>query len=309
MLIGITILAFVTVFILVYLVIRLFGPTRGQIEMRLKALDSIVTSRTDLEQELSKPFKERVLTPIAGQMSSYITRLAPASIKKMVAERLALAGGFGDLGVGDFLLLCTILTFVLPGVVAGLAVAGHLPGGRILALVILALPIGLLLPFALLSKKIAYRKLSIQRDLPDVLDLLTVSVEAGLSFDGALAKLSEKMKGALVDEFIRVLQEIRMGISRRDALTAMSLRCDVPDVSLFTTSLVQADQLGVSIGNVLRVQSISMREKRRQRAEEKAMKAPIKMMLPLVVFIFPTIFIVLLGPALIRIMEMLMNTK
>lgn len=164
-----------------------------------------------------------------------------------------------------------------------------------------------LLPMLLLNHKIAGRKKSIQKDLADVLDLLTVSVEAGLGFDGALTKLAEKMKGALVDEFNRVLQEIRMGIPRRDALVAMGIRCDVPDLSLFTTSLVQADQLGVSIGNVLRVQSASMREKRRQRAEERAMKAPIKMLLPLVLFIFPSLFVVLLGPALIQMFTNLLK--
>ena len=115
------------------------------------------------------------------------------------------------------------------------------------------------------------------------------------------------MKGALVEEFTRVLQEIRMGVSRRDALVSLGLRCDVPDLSLFTTSLVQADQLGVSIGNVLRVQSASMRERRKQRAEEKAMKAPIKMMMPLVLFIFPCIFIVLLGPAIIQVFTTFVN--
>ena len=137
--------------------------------------------------------------------------------------------------------------------------------------------------------------------------MLTVSVEAGLGFDSALVKLSEKMKGPMVDEFTCMLQEIRIGVARRDALRSLAARCNVQDISLFTSALIQADQLGVSVSNVLRVQSLDMREKRKQRAEEQAMKAPIKMVFPLVFFIFPTLFIVLLGPALLQIINMLGN--
>lgn len=307
MLIGITLLVFMTIFILAFLALHASVPVRGSVEMRLKALDSLVGSRTDIDHELAKPFKTRILAPLTGNLTSLVMRFTPASIKQFAGERLAMAGGFGNLGVEGFLLLCTSLAITLPAIAVFTMVSLKVPNGKIVILALVAAALGLVIPFAVLSSKISKRKLSIQKDLPDVLDLLTVSVEAGLSFDGALSKLSEKMKGALVDEFIRVLQEIRMGISRRDALTAMGLRCAVDDVSLFTTSLVQADQLGVSIGNVLRIQSASMREKRQQRAEEKAMKAPIKMMLPLVLFIFPTIFIVLLGPAIIRIMTELMD--
>ena len=146
-----------------------------------------------------------------------------------------------------------------------------------------------------------------ERALPDVLDLLTVSVEAGLGFDGALHKVSEKMKGALVEECSRLLNEMRVGVPRRNALVAMADRCNLPDISIFTTSLIQADQLGVSISNVLRVQSAAMREKRKQRAQEAAMKAPVKMLLPLVLFIFPTIFVILLGPAILQIIDTFAN--
>lgn len=307
MLIAITLLTFTMFFILSYLALNAFLPVRDPVEMRLKALENYGGSRTDIDHELDKPFKERILAPLTSNLASAVDRLAPASVKKVVADRLAMAGGFAGLGVEEFLLFCIILAVALSSVVCSLAMVLQTPAGKTFALAIIFGLIGLIAPFVLLSRNIAQRKLSIQRDLPDVLDLLTVSVEAGLSFDGALAKLSEKMKGALVDEFTRLLQEIRMGIPRREALTAMGLRCDVPDVSLFTTSLVQADQLGVGIGNVLRVQSASMREKRQQRCEEKAIKAPIKMMLPLVLFIFPTIFIVLLGPAIIQIMAVLMD--
>jgi len=159
----------------------------------------------------------------------------------------------------------------------------------------------------LLEQKIARRKANLMHELPDVLDLLTVSVEAGLGFDGALIKLSEKMKGDMVDEFTRMLQEMRIGVPRREALRSLAKRCNTQDVTLFTGALIQADQLGVSIAKVLRIQSVEMRDKRRQRAEEQAMKAPVKMLFPLVFFIFPAILIVLLGPALLQIIGMMSN--
>jgi tight adherence protein C len=225
----------------------------------------------------------------------------------MIEQKISMAGGFNGITADEFLLLCGAMGIGLPLLIIIVSLLIKAPLNKVIGLGLIGMAVGVYFPFILLQQKIVKRKKSIQKDLPDVLDLLTVSVEAGLGFDGALAKLAEKMKGALVEEFNRVLQEIRMGISRRQSLTSLGVRCDVPDLMLFATSLIQADQLGVSIGNVLRVQSVSMREKRRQRAEEQAMKAPIKMMLPLVLFIFPTIFIVLLGPAAIQVIETFSN--
>ncbi len=141
--------------------------------------------------------------------------------------------------------------------------------------------------------------------MPDVLDLLTVSVEAGLGFDAALLKVVEKQKGVLADELMRVLQEIKMGRPRRESLRDLAKRNKpAEDLNNVVASLVQADQLGISIGGVLRNQAKQIRQKQRQRAEEKAQKAPVKMMIPLVFFVFPTIFIIVLGPAVIQIMDM-----
>ena len=145
------------------------------------------------------------------------------------------------------------------------------------------------------------RSESILKSLPDVLDLLSVSVEAGLGFDAALQKVVEKSQGPLADEFDTALNEIRMGKPRREALRDMARRVEVDDVSTFVGAVVQADTLGVSISNVLAVQAEQVRQKRRQRAEEKAQKAPVKILIPMLFFIFPTIFIVLLGPALLQI--------
>jgi Flp pilus assembly protein TadB len=152
-----------------------------------------------------------------------------------------------------------------------------------------------------ISSKIESRKSIILKDLPYTLDLITVSVEAGLSFDGAMARVVNNISGELCDEFAKALKEIRMGIQRKTALRNLSDRCDVKELSMLVTSLIQADDLGVSLGKVLRIESANLREHRKQIAREKAMKAPIKMLFPLIFFIFPSIFIIILGPAVIRI--------
>ena len=307
MVLLITMLTFIISFVLLYFLLAAYMTEREAVSMRLRALSGVVSGRTDIDEELDKPFAQRVISPMTSGLSGLVMRITPQALSKMAEEKIAAAGGFGNLRSGEFLLLCGFMAAALPAITAVFANLAKLPEQKIVSFCLIAFLVGLVFPFLLVNQKIAARKLSIQKDLPDVLDILTVSVEAGLGFDGALAKLSEKMKGALVEEFNRVLQEIRVGVSRREALHAMGLRCSVPDLSIFTTSLVQADQLGVSIGNVLRVQSAAMREKRRQRAKELAMKAPIKMLLPMVLFIFPTIFVVLLGPAAIQIFSTLIR--
>ena len=294
-------LTFLTVFIVSYIALKTYAPVEGAAEMRLRALDAMTQNRTDLDEELSLPFSQRILSPLSGSVATRLARLTPRSIREMVGEKLAAAGGLQGMGANEFLLLILFLSFALPLITAMLAMIAGAPVHQIVGFSLYAFALGLYLPFFILNRKIKSRRRSMVRDLPDVLDLLTVSVEAGLGFDGALHKLSEKMKGALVEEFSRLLNEIRVGVPRRNALVAMAGRCNLEDVSVFTTSLVQADQLGVGIGNVLRVQSAAMREKRRQRAQAAAMKAPVKMLLPLVMFIFPTIFVILLGPAVIQL--------
>ena len=297
----IAVLSFLTVFILVYIALKTYAPMEGAADFRLRALDSLMENRTDLDEELAKPFAQRVLSPLSGSVAARLTRFTPHAIRAVVEDKLSAAGGLGGMGVNEFLLMTLFLGIALPLITALLLMLMQAPLYRAIGFAFYALAAGFYLPFMILKRKIKSRRRSMVRDLPDVLDLLTVSVEAGLGFDGALHKLSEKMKGALVEEFSRLLNEMRVGVPRRTALLAMSSRCNIEDVSVFTTSLVQADQLGVSIGNVLRVQSAAMREKRRQRAQEAAMKAPVKMLLPLVMFIFPTIFVILLGPAMINL--------
>ena len=164
---------------------------------------------------------------------------------------------------------------------------------------------GFKIPDVVLSSKIRSRKDAIRCDLPDALDVLAVSVEAGLGFDGAVTKLTEHMVGPLVDEFSLLLSEVRIGESRQTALKNMAARVDAPELSAFVRAVVQAEQLGISLGRILRVQAADSRLRRQSAAEEKAMKAPIKMMFPTVLFIFPAMFLVLLGPAVMNILKVL----
>ncbi|MDR3592674.1 MAG: type II secretion system F family protein [Negativicutes bacterium] len=307
MLMLISITAFINIIVIVYALLAVVSPARGEVTVRLKALDAItVAGYGHLDEELAKPFAQRVISPLTGSLAGGLVRFTPAALRRRVDSKLAAAGGFSGLSTDGFLLLCAFVGASGVVVGGGLTAITGAPAGKVVFEAILGLAIGAVVPMMLLNRKIAARRKNIQSDLPDALDLLTVSVEAGLGFDGALAKLAEKMKGPLVEEFSRTLQEMRIGVPRRDAIRAMGQRCNVADLSLFTAAVVQADQLGVSIGNVLRVQSAAMRDKRRQRAQEKAHKAPVKMLIPLVVFIFPAIFVVVLGPAVIRLMSSLL---
>ena len=297
----IAVASFFCIFVFTYLLLRTRFPEKEAAELRLQEMVSGIDGRTDDEAEVSRSFVQRLLSPLTGSFAARFPRFAPQALRQRVTEKLAIAGGLGGLEASEYLLLTTIMGFVFPAIIAGLLVMEQVPMNKVLGITLLLGVFGFGLPFFILEHKIRARRQSMQLELPDVLDLITVSVEAGLGFEGALVKLSEKMKGALVEEFSRMLNEMRVGVPRKDALIALGERCNLADVHSFTMSLIQADQLGVSIGNVLRVKSVAIREKRRQYAEELAMKAPVKMLFPLIFFIFPTIFVILLGPAIIKI--------
>ena len=180
----------------------------------------------------------------------------------------------------------------------------HVPIKNTILVTVSVVLIGILYPNLVLNSKIRERQKEILKTLPDVMDLLTVSVEAGLNFDAALSKVVEKMPGTLSKEFDTVLQEMKVGRSKKDSLYDMADRLNVQDLRSFIGAVVQADQLGVSLGRVLRIQAEQIRSNRKQRISEQAMKAPIKILVPMVIFIFPVIFIVLLGPVVINLMDM-----
>ena len=255
------------------------------------------TVRTLTGREMPR-FRERTLTPLLGKSADILLKLNPKLSKEAAAARLmsagmrttsptAFIGAKGALAVGGAVL----------GVIFGSAAA---PQFALLFPLLFAV-LGFMMPGYYVGMKARQRQAAVGSDLPDALDLLSVSVEAGLGFDGAIQKLTEHMDGELIEEFELTLGEIRVGSSRQEALKKLAERIASPEMSGFVRALIQADQLGISLGRILRVQASDTRLKRQALAEEKAMKAPIKMLFPLVAFIFPAMFIVILGPAFLNL--------
>jgi tight adherence protein C len=288
--------------ILVVIIGLAAGSSEDPVQARLTQLGSI-QARSLEELELQQPFSERTLRPFIARLSKMGSRLGSASSADSSERRLAMAGNPGDLRLSDWIgvkILVGIATGGIIFIIFGL-LAGGLLAGVFLGLV--GVGIGYLLPEFWLGGRIKARQKVILKMIPDTLDLLTISVRAGLGFDAALAKVVEKLPGPLSDEFRRALAEVRVGKTRRDALRDMVPRTNVQPLSNFIGAIIQAEQLGVSISKVLQVQSEQLRIERRQRAEEQAARAPIKMLFPLVGCIFPSLFIVILGPAIISIVK------
>jgi tight adherence protein C len=269
---------------------------------RLEQFAGRSTPVTLEEIELSLPFSQRVLRPMLVNMAERFTQLSPEKSKAAAEKMMEMAGRPNGWGAKEFLGLRIGATVVF-GMLAFLfaAVSGNysymlpfgLGGGGI----------GYFLPLLWLRSKIQARQANVIKQLPDAMDLLTITVEAGMGFDGALQKVADKWDNEISKAFGRVTQEMRLGVLRRVALKNMSENVDVPDMTSLTAAIIQAEQLGVSIAKVLRVQSKQMRIKRSQRAEAEANKAPIKMLFPMVFLIFPALFIILLAPALLIILE------
>jgi tight adherence protein C len=256
---------------------------------------------TDLER---LRFRERVLAPTATRLGSIPLKLSPRTTVESVQTKLMAAGLSQKLSPQAFLAIKggalvggLALGFLLP------ALLGSIAGALFMVPAFGAM--GFLGCDSFLKMRIRARRETVRAELPDALDLLAVSVEAGLGFDGAVAKLTDHMDGALVDEFAITMGEIRIGESRQIALKKMAERVPAPELAAFVRAVVQAEQLGISLGRILRVQAADSRLRRQAAAEEKAMKAPIKMLFPTVLFIFPAMFLVILGPALINILNVL----
>jgi tight adherence protein C len=248
-----------------------------------------------------QPFRDRVVGPMRDKLASAVLKLHPKTTVDGVAAKLLSAG---MPRVSPISFLAAKAALALGGLVLGLvfgAIAGA-AGAFVFALALAG--VGFLAPDFAVGSRARRRKEAIKAELPDALDLLAVSVEAGLGFDGAISKLTEHMDGPLTDEFALALNEIRIGESRQDALKKLSKRADTPEVSGFVRAIIQADQLGISLGRILRVQATDTRLRRQAAAEEKAMKAPIKMLFPTVLFIFPAMFLVILGPAFLNLSKL-----
>ncbi|MDQ3066649.1 MAG: type II secretion system F family protein [Actinomycetota bacterium] len=247
-------------------------------------------------------FHERVIAPAARSLARVVLRVSPRLTVDSISARLLAAGMGRSLTPVTFLALKG--AGALAGILFGLVLGGSVGGpalGLVAALVVGGF--GFILPGVVVSMRGRKRREEIKAQLPDALDLLAVSVEAGLGFDGAVAKMTEHMDGALAEEFSLTLGEMRIGESRQDALKKLAERAGAPEVASFSRAIIQADQLGISLGRILRVQAADSRLKRQAAAEERAMKSPIKMLFPTVIFIFPAMFLVILGPALLNLME------
>jgi tight adherence protein C len=250
---------------------------------------------------LHEPLMTRLFRPLGKQMAGRLSGFLPRKRIEELRHKLLVAGQSTVIGPEEF--------FLVQAVAAGLGLLGGLLIARLsgeagvgaIRLVAIAVAIGVFLPVAWLRRKRDEQQASIRQDLPDILDLMAISVEAGVGFEGALEVVTRHFQSPLATELGRTLREMELGLPRREALQNLKRRTEVPELSNFVLILVQADALGMPIGRVLRTQAVEMRSKRRQWAREKAAKLPVKMLIPLTIFILPALFVVVLGPAAISL--------
>ncbi|MBO1265980.1 type II secretion system F family protein [Proteiniclasticum sp. SCR006] len=295
---------FITSILVFYALFYIFFQSRINLARRMEELSKIQV-KEEPEDDLVKPFSERIIKPGYARFIKLINKVTPHSIKKKYEVLISQAGYVGRYSPSNI-----ISMQVMSGIL--LASGAYLIGSPYLVEYgvfpyVFALFLGFYFPYSIINSNGLKRQKLVQRKLPDLLDLLFISVEAGLGFDMALKRATEKMQGPLSDEFDRALHEMSSGRSRQDAFRGIITRTGVEDVNTFLTAVIQSELLGTNIANTLRVQSNEMRQKRRQRAEEIAMKIPVKMLFPLVIFMLPALFIVILGPAGINMMESLGN--
>lgn len=287
---------------IVLMFVGLSIPSRASPEQeRLQAYGT--RPRTLTEMEMAQPFSDRVMLPMLRNLTSLMGRITPQRNVEEVRHKLDLAGNPNNWSTADFMGirgLSALLTLTIAG---ALMFVLRAPTNQTLLFAGIGAVLGYYFPMFWLNFKISGRKHEIEKALPDALDLLTISVEAGLGLDAAMVKVVEKWDNELSRAFARANAEVRLGKLRREALRDMAHRAEVSHLTNFIAAVIQADQLGVSLAKVLRIQSEQMRVRRRQRAEEQAAQAPVKMMFPLVFLIFPSILIVLLGPAVLIFMK------
>ncbi|MEW6094938.1 MAG: type II secretion system F family protein [bacterium] len=289
---------------------------RAKVISRLKKLTDVKTSEQIVisleEEELKKSFFERMIKPIIQKIALKFTKgeKEEASMyQDRLLTQLIMAGNPGNLQPAEFIVLQFLISLIVLFIILIPCLIIKLnPPILILVFALSGFGLGFICPKFWLSKRVMTRKRLISRALPDTLDLLEVSMEAGLGFDLALSKVVEKTKGPLASEFRKALEEIMVGKSRREALKDVGKRTGVEDLQLFINNIIQSEQLGIGIAKVIQVQSDQLRVLRRQRVEEEAMKVPIKMLFPLIFFIFPIILLVVLGPVILKIIQELGGT-
>lgn len=294
----------ISVFIFMVILSAFYNVAKRSDDKRRRLNLIIGNYRSDFDDDLEKPFLQRFLFPIFKAAVKKLSNIMPKNKKnkKNNTEKYLKLAGL-NLTLNEF--NAAKLMFSSSLVVLSMIICAFLSIDIVFKvfIVMLSLLASLICPIYFLKIRISGRQEGIRNQLPNVLDLLSVSMEAGLGFDASLVKISERLDGPLIDELNMVLTEIQLGKPRREALKILSERSVVEEVKTFVSSIIQAEQLGIPIKNVLHTQAQQLRIMRKQKAEEKAMKAPVKMMIPLVVFIFPVLFLILLGPTLLQIIE------
>ncbi len=270
-------------------------------ESTSKRLMSLTPTRTEV---LEAGFSERAVAPVVQKVGRLALRFTPQGWGARTNKRLIVAGWHPRVDANSWAAIRVVA--LVAAIVVFVLIQGMLPAGQKLLIGGLILLMGFFGPDAVLTRRIEEKRTAIERDLPDVIDLLVISVEAGLGFEAALGRVVQNVPGELSDEFSRMLQETRVGVSRNESMKKLADRTDVDDLNSFILAINQADQFGVSIARMLRVQADELRVRRRQRAQERAFGAPVKMVFPLVFCIFPGLFVVLLGPAAIKIFDTLL---
>ncbi|MDE3097144.1 MAG: type II secretion system F family protein [Chloroflexota bacterium] len=291
----------VLVFGSLILLIAWYARSRNDMEDRVRELSQERRARIEKDD----PFSQRVMMPAVHGFTTRLLAVMPTSMVSRARTWLMISES--SMSLGTFMSIVLVTTTAIPGALFLMlaAQAGGVPSGRVVLLVPIVAAFGFLAPMMLLRRRAKNRQMAFWKALPDSLDLLTTCVEAGLSLDFAFQRVAERQRGPVGSEFSRMLREKALGQTRKEALTAMAERIDLPDVSVFVNSVIQAETLGTSIAQVLRAQSRQMRMRRRQRAEQVARRAAPKMVFPLVFFVMPSLFIVILGPIIINAYQVL----
>ena len=296
-------LAGTAIALLSYAVLTFAFSEERRVNRRLRALGEYEAQQALEVEPLLQPFRQRVVRPMAKGMAKGVRALAPGDSKARTRARLVKAGNPGGLDADGFSALKVLAAAAVALVCLLLLLVRGTSLGWIVLLCLGAAAGGFFLPDVWLNSRTQKRKTEIRRALPDMLDMLTISVEAGLGFDAAVAKLVANSEGPLAREFARMLQDVQAGMAREDAFRGLAERTDVPEISTFVMSMIQADVFGISVSSVLRTQAREMRVKRRQYAEEQAQKAPVKIVFPLILCILPATLIVVIGPAIVSIIK------
>lgn len=269
------------------------------VKKRVQSLQDSEGRQALLDEQMRNSFFRRIINPFFDKIRRALMKLTPQALYGIAIRKTSAAGGSYQWGVEGFIVYWTIVSGLAVLLMLFYLLVDPAPLSKRVAVFFLGTAFGVYFPIFLVNIRIRRRRKQILAQLPDMLDLLCVSVQAGLSFDAALRRVTDRMKGPLIEECVLMLQEVRFGMTRRQALERLSDRCEMQEISLWTAAIIQADKLGVSLGDIMIIQADNMRESRRQYVKKLAQQAPIKMLLPLAVFIFPAMFVVVLLPTLL----------